>query len=75
MLEALKRVVQWEDITLHINPKLTDGPEGEYLTDRLTNETIDFIESRDKSKPFAAFYLFIMYILQFKKIKSFMTIT
>ena len=40
------------------NPKLSDGPEGEYLTDRLTNETIDFIESRDKSKPFAAFLSF-----------------
>ncbi len=40
------------------NPKLTDGPEGEYLTDRLTDETIDFIESRDKSKPFAAFLSF-----------------
>ena len=40
------------------NPKLTDGPEGEYLTDRLTNETIDFIESIDKSKPFAAFLSF-----------------
>lgn len=27
------------------NPKLTDGPEGEYLTDRLTDESIRFIES------------------------------
>ena len=25
------------------NPKLTDGPEGEYLTDRITNETINFV--------------------------------
>ena len=40
------------------NPKLSDGPEGEYLTDRLTQETIDFIENRDKSKPFAAFLSF-----------------
>ena len=30
------------------NPKLTDGPEGEYLTDRLTDESIKFIDqSRD----------------------------
>ena len=40
------------------NPKLSDGPKGEYLTDRLTQETIDFIENRDKSKPFAAFLSF-----------------
>ena len=40
------------------NPRLSDGPDGEYLTDRLTNETIDFIDSRDKSKPFAAFLSF-----------------
>ncbi len=25
------------------NPKLSDGPEGEYLTDRLTNESIQFL--------------------------------
>jgi arylsulfatase A-like enzyme len=30
------------------NPRLTDGPEGEYLTDRLTDESIRFIkENRD----------------------------
>lgn len=33
------------------NPYLSDGPEGEYLTDRLTNEAIDFIE-RNKDNPF-----------------------
>jgi arylsulfatase A-like enzyme len=27
------------------NPKLTDGPDGEYLTDRITNETINFVEN------------------------------
>ena len=27
------------------NPKLADGPEGEYLTDRITNETIKFVEN------------------------------
>ncbi len=26
------------------NPKLSDGPEGEYLTDRLTNEALKFID-------------------------------
>ncbi|MHC4866603.1 MAG: sulfatase-like hydrolase/transferase [Planctomycetota bacterium] len=30
---------------------LADGPEGEYLTDRLTNEAISFIEA-NKDKPF-----------------------
>jgi arylsulfatase A-like enzyme len=40
------------------NPKLSDGPKGEYLTDRLTQETIDFIDSSDDSKPFAAFLSF-----------------
>ena len=44
--------------TPYKNPKLEDGPEGEYLTDRLTQETIDFIDSRDESKPFAAFLAF-----------------
>ncbi len=37
------------------NPKLTDGPEGEYLTDRLTTETIQFIqEQQEKRQPFFA---------------------
>jgi len=36
------------------NPKLTDGPEGEYLTDRLTNETIQFIKE-NKENPFFAY--------------------
>ena len=27
------------------NPRLEDGPEGEYLTDRLADESIDFLES------------------------------
>jgi arylsulfatase A-like enzyme len=31
------------------NPKLVDGPEGEYLTDRLASETIAFIEQRAAS--------------------------
>ena len=37
------------------NPKLSDGPEGEYLTDRLTNEALALIHNRDAIKPFALF--------------------
>lgn len=33
-------------------PNLTDGPEGEYLTDRITNEAISLLKQRDKDKPF-----------------------
>lgn len=33
------------------NPKLSDGPEGEYLTDRLTNESMAFLED-NKDNPF-----------------------
>jgi len=33
------------------NPKLPDGPQGEYLTDRLTDEALKFIEA-NKSRPF-----------------------
>ncbi|MCF7955576.1 MAG: sulfatase [Phycisphaerae bacterium] len=40
------------------NPVLEDGPKGEYLPDRLTNETISFLMSRDKSKPFLAYLAF-----------------
>ncbi|MCL4113922.1 UNVERIFIED_CONTAM: hypothetical protein GTU68_056997 [Idotea baltica] len=36
---------------------MKDGPKGEYLTDRLANETIDFIAA-NKSKPFFAFLSF-----------------
>jgi arylsulfatase A-like enzyme len=39
------------------NPKLSDGPEGEYLPDRLTNETINFIE-KNQEKPFFAYLAF-----------------
>ena len=39
------------------NPKLPDGPEGEYLTDRLTAESIKFI-SENKSTPFLLFLSF-----------------
>lgn len=36
------------------NPQLPDGPVGEYLTDRLTDETIAFI-SKERTQPFFAF--------------------
>ncbi len=39
------------------NPRLEDGPEGEHLPDRLTNETIDFIDA-NKNGPFFAFLSF-----------------
>ena len=35
------------------NPYLADGPEGEYLPDRLTQETIGFIEKNSKAPFFA----------------------
>ncbi|MBV6641330.1 MAG: sulfatase [Cyclobacteriaceae bacterium] len=31
--------------TPYKNPKLDDGPEGEYLTDRLTNESLQFLDN------------------------------
>lgn len=34
------------------NPTLTAKKKGEYLTERLTEESIKFIDSRDKDKPF-----------------------
>ena len=37
------------------NPKLSNGPEGEYLTDRLTNESIELIKNNNSSQPFALF--------------------
>ncbi|MCB0188200.1 MAG: sulfatase-like hydrolase/transferase, partial [Caldilineaceae bacterium] len=33
-------------------PHFEDGPEGEYLTDRLTDEAIRLLTSRDPSRPF-----------------------
>jgi len=37
------------------NPFLKDGPEGEYLTDRLTSEALNFIEQH-KNKPFFLYF-------------------
>ncbi len=39
------------------NPQLTDGYEGEYLTDRLTDEVIQFIKNK-KNAPFFAYLSF-----------------
>lgn len=36
----------------YMNKKLEDGPEGEYLMDRLGNEAVDYLREVDKSKPF-----------------------
>jgi arylsulfatase A-like enzyme len=39
------------------NPRLTDGPEGEHLPDRLATETAKFMEA-NKDKPFLAYFSF-----------------
>ena len=39
------------------NPQISNGQHGEYLTDRLTDEVIDFIE-KNKAAPFFAFLSF-----------------
>jgi len=39
------------------NPRLTDGPEGEHLPDRLAGETAKFIEA-SKGRPFFAYFSF-----------------
>lgn len=44
--------------TPYQNPLLADGPAGEYLTDRLTNECIQFLETK-ADKPF--FLMYSMY--------------
>lgn len=40
------------------NPNLENGPKGEYLPDRLTDETIKFVKDRDKTRPFLAYLSF-----------------
>jgi arylsulfatase A-like enzyme len=37
------------------NPRLSDGPPGEHLTDRLAQETVRFI-TENKTRPFFAYY-------------------
>ncbi|MDC2888545.1 sulfatase [Psychrosphaera algicola] len=41
------------------NPRLTSGPDGEYLTDRLTNEAINLVDGYAKSD--APFFLMMSY--------------
>lgn len=48
-------------------PTLENGPEGEYLTDRLTDETLQLIDHRDPSKPF---YLNLCYYAVHTPIQS-----
>lgn len=43
--------------TPYNNPKLIDGPEGEYLTNRLTDESIKFLQSSG-DKPFLLYLSF-----------------
>jgi arylsulfatase A-like enzyme len=40
------------------NPNLESGQDGEPLTQRLANETINFIKNRDRNKPFLAYLSF-----------------
>jgi len=41
----------------YANPRLSDGPEGEHLPDRLATETAQFIEA-NKERPFFAYFAF-----------------
>lgn len=41
--------------TPYLNPRLSDGPPGEYLTDRLTNECLSFLQQPQK-EPFVMVY-------------------
>ena len=40
------------------NKYLTDGPKGQYLTDRLTDEAMRFLDQRDTDKPFFMYLAF-----------------
>jgi len=37
------------------NPYISDGPTGEYLTERLTQESVSFLKQRDPARPFLLF--------------------
>ena len=54
------------------NPKLDDGPEGEYLTDRLTDESIRFIHNH-RNKPFFVFLSFYTVHTPIQACKRFVT--
>ncbi len=43
------------------NPQMQDGSKGEYLTDRLTNETIKFIENNQKNNPDNPFFAYLSF--------------
>jgi len=43
--------------SLYANPHLEDGPKGEYLTDRLTDEAVKFIDA-NKAEPFLVYLSF-----------------
>jgi len=52
------------------NPRLTDGEEGEYLTERLTNEVVNYIDNSGDSPFFINFWLYNVHTpLQAKKDK------
>lgn len=40
------------------NPRLKDGPDGEYLTGRLANETVALLRKVDKKRPFLLYHSF-----------------
>ncbi|MDR1009738.1 MAG: sulfatase [Opitutaceae bacterium] len=40
------------------NPRLTDGPDGEYITARLAEESIKQLRAADKSRPFLLYHSF-----------------
>ena len=44
--------------TPYCNPYLEDGPEGEFLTDRLGDSGVELIRTRDKDKPFFLYLSF-----------------
>ena len=43
------------------NPKLTSGPDGEYLTDRLADESIKFMNEQTKANPDQPFLLYFSF--------------
>ncbi len=47
--------------TPYNNPRLSDGPKGEYLTDRLTNECISFLEENKKAPFFLMYSLYAVH--------------
>lgn len=47
--------------TPYANPTLPDGPAGEYLTDRLANECINFIQNQSQSPFFMVYSLYAVH--------------